>query len=124
MAGANRSSLVLVSNRGPFEHTLDDDGERVIRRGGGGLVTALDALAGLTGATWICNAMTDEDRVVAKEFPDGVVAGGEGREYSLRVVNHDPLAYQRFYSIVANPLLWFVQHYLWDISNAPNITAN
>jgi trehalose 6-phosphate synthase len=124
MAGANRSPLVLVSNRGPIEHTRDDDGARVIRRGGGGLVTALDALAGLTGAVWVCNAMTDEDRVVAKECPDGFLSGGEGRQYSLRIVSHDPVTYQRFYSIVANPMLWFVQHYLWDISNAPNITAN
>jgi trehalose 6-phosphate synthase len=25
--------------------------------------------------------------------------------------------------VIANPLLWFVQHGLWDLSNAPNLTA-
>ena len=26
-----------------------------------------------------------------------------------------------FYNVVANPMLWFIQHYLWDLSNAPDI---
>ncbi|GAC1519229.1 MAG: glycosyltransferase family 20 protein [Thermoleophilaceae bacterium] len=26
--------------------------------------------------------------------------------------------------MVANPLLWFIQHYLWDLSNAPDIRRN
>ena len=33
----------------------------------------------------------------------------------------DPEAYDRFYNIFANPMLWFIQHYLWDQSNAPDI---
>ena len=33
----------------------------------------------------------------------------------------DPEAYDRFYNVVANPMLWFIQHYLWDLSNAPDI---
>ena len=33
----------------------------------------------------------------------------------------DPDAYDRFYNVVANPMLWFIQHYLWDLSNAPDI---
>ena len=116
--------LVLVSNRGPLEHFLDEEGRRAARPGGGGLVTALDALAGLTGAVWVCNAMTDEDRAVARERPEAFGAGDAQRQYSLRMVSHDPEAYQRFYSIIANPMLWFVQHYLWDLSNAPDITTN
>ena len=31
------------------------------------------------------------------------------------------MAYDRFYNMIANPILWFVQHYLWDLSNAPDI---
>ena len=23
--------------------------------------------------------------------------------------------------MIANPILWFIQHYLWDLSNAPDI---
>jgi trehalose 6-phosphate synthase len=36
-------------------------------------------------------------------------------------VESDPTAYDRFYNIFANPMLWFIQHYLWDQSNAPDI---
>ena len=35
-----------------------------------------------------------------------------------------PDAYDRFYNIIANPMLWFIQHYLWDLSNAPDIRRN
>jgi trehalose 6-phosphate synthase len=37
------------------------------------------------------------------------------------MVESDSLAYDRFYNVIANPILWFIQHYLWDLSNAPDI---
>ena len=37
------------------------------------------------------------------------------------MVASDPAAYDRFYNVIANPILWFIQHYLWDLSNAPDI---
>ena len=39
----------------------------------------------------------------------------------MRLVASDSAAYDRFYNVVANPMLWFIQHYLWDLSNAPDI---
>jgi trehalose 6-phosphate synthase len=39
----------------------------------------------------------------------------------VRFVESDEEAYDRFYNIIANPMLWFIQHYLWDQSNAPDI---
>jgi trehalose 6-phosphate synthase len=50
--------------------------------------------------------MTDEDRAVARERAGAVDAGG----YRLRLVEHDPDAYERFYTVAANPTLWFVHH--------------
>ena len=41
--------------------------------------------------------------------------------HRIRLVTSDPEAYDRFYNVVANPMLWFIQHYLWDLSNAPDI---
>src|SRR5690242_3179743 len=26
-----------------------------------------------------------------------------------------------YYSVIANPVLWFIQHYLWDLGNQPVI---
>jgi trehalose 6-phosphate synthase len=114
--------LVLVSNRGPV--TFEPGG--VVRRGTGGLVTALTGLASHRDVTWIASAMTDEDVEVAEEhngrpFP---VHAPDGGEYRVKLVASDPDAYDRFYNIMANPMLWFVQHYLWDLSNAPDIRRN
>src|SRR5205823_7482994 len=44
-----------------------------------------------------------------------------GSEYFVRLVESDPDAYDRFYNVFANPMLWFIQHYLWDLSNAPDV---
>src|ERR687885_793645 len=54
------------------------------------------------------------------EYTASDVKRGSG-EYRVRFVASDSTAYERFYSIFANPLLWFIQHYLWDLSNAPEI---
>src|SRR5918996_3711691 len=114
--------LVIVSNRGPAQFELGPDGERVVQRGGGGLVTALTGLVARRHALWVASAMTDEDVVVARE------SGGEpvsveldGVAYEVLLVESDPFAYDRFYNVIANPILWFIQHYLWDLSNAPDI---
>jgi trehalose 6-phosphate synthase len=114
--------LVLVSNRGPV--TFASDGE--IRRGTGGLVTALIGLATHRDVTWVASAMSEGDVAAAEENegrPFTVEAPG-GEEYRVKLVASDPEAYDRFYNIIANPMLWFIQHYLWDLSNAPDIRRN
>jgi trehalose 6-phosphate synthase len=111
--------LVLVSNRGPV--TFQPGGE--IKRGTGGLVTALIGLASHRPVTWVASAMTDED-VAAAERADGrpfPVTTPDGDEYRVKLVASVPEAYDGFYNIIANPMLWFIQHYLWDLSNAPDI---
>ncbi len=116
------SPLVLVSNRGPV--TFQPDGS--VKRGTGGLVTALIGLASHREVTWVASAMTDEDVEAAERHggdPFPVQAPG-GDEYRVKLVASDPEAYDRFYNIMANPMLWFIQHYLWDLSNAPDIRRN
>jgi trehalose 6-phosphate synthase len=116
---ARRPPLVLVSNRGPV--TFHAGGE--VQRGSGGLVTALTGLASYREATWIASAMSEYDAEVSREhagraFP---VRSPGGAEFHVRLVVSDPDAYDRFYNVFANPMLWFIQHYLWDLSNAPDI---
>ncbi len=114
--------LVLVSNRGPV--TFQDDGS--VKRGTGGLVTALTGLASHRDAVWIASALTDGDVAKAKEESDKpfTVRSPAGGEYQVRLVASEPEAYDRFYNIFANPMLWFIQHYLWDLSNAPDVRRN
>ena len=77
---ASQSQLVLVSNRGPV--TFQAGGE--VKRGTGGLVTALIGLASYREATWIASAMTDEDVEQSEShngeaFPVRAPDGGESR---------------------------------------------
>jgi len=111
--------LLLVSNRGPV--TYDDDGRP--HRGGGGLVTALSGLAAHREVLWIASAMSEGDARIAAIHGDQAfsVRTESGASYRLRLVASDPVAYDRFYNVFANPMLWFIQHYLWDLSNAPDI---
>jgi trehalose 6-phosphate synthase len=117
-----QTPLVLVSNRGPATFARTDDGELEASRGGGGLVTALTGLVHHREAVWVASAMTEEDAEISEEH------GGRSFDiqlddvnYRVRLVESQPDAYEGFYNVVANPLLWFIQHYLWDLSNAPNI---
>jgi trehalose 6-phosphate synthase len=114
--------LVIVSNRGPAEFHRDEAGERTVQRGGGGLVTALSGLVAHRGALWIASAMTEEDILVSREAQGKPVTQDIGGvTYDVLLVESDPVAYDRFYNVIANPILWFIQHYLWDLSNAPDI---
>ena len=115
------SPLIIVSNRGPLQFDRDENGERTVRRGGGGLVTALSGLVSHRDALWIASAMTDEDVEVSNEVGGPIEQELDGVDYRVRLVGSDPTAYDRFYNVIANPILWFIQHYLWDISNAPDI---
>src|SRR6185437_11597975 len=113
--------LIIVSNRGPAQFERDEDGNRTVRRGGGGLVTALSGLVGHRDSLWIASAMTEEDVVVSEEEGGPVSLDIDGIDYRVLMVESDPAAYDRFYNVIANPILWFIQHYLWDLSNAPDI---
>jgi trehalose 6-phosphate synthase len=115
------SPLIIVSNRGPLQFERDESGERTLRRGGGGLVTALSGLVSHRDALWIASAMTDEDVAVSEEEGGPVELSIDSIDYRVRLVGSDPEAYDRFYNVIANPILWFIQHYLWDLSNAPDI---
>jgi trehalose 6-phosphate synthase len=117
--------LILVSNRGPATFARGDDGELHPTRGGGGLVTALKGLVEHRDALWIASAMNDEDAEMSRRH-DGKSFECEvdDTRYRVRLVVSDPDAYDQFYNVIANPLLWFIQHYLWDLSNAPDIRSN
>jgi trehalose 6-phosphate synthase len=120
---ADRRKLIVVSNRAPVSFMRDAAGARVGRRGGGGLVTALASLVARHDVTWVASAMTEEDRAVVLEAEGGPVdeTARDGSVYRLRLVAHEETAYDRYYNVIANPTLWFAQHYLWGLATAPDI---
>lgn len=121
MSDTSKRPLVLVSNRGPV--TFQPGGE--VKRGTGGLVTALTGLASHRDVVWIASAMTKEDAERSEEAGGPFdVESPAGGTYQVRLVASEDAAYDRFYNVFANPMLWFIQHYLWDLSNAPDIRRN
>jgi trehalose 6-phosphate synthase len=116
-----RRRLIVVSNRGPVSYAVEN-GERVAKRGAGGLVTALSGVLSHHEVTWIASGLSDEDKAVAQEaggaFEETTAAGAS---YRMRFVLHDDDAYDRYYNVVSNPVLWFVQHYLWDLALMPTV---
>jgi trehalose 6-phosphate synthase len=107
-----RRKLIVVSNRGPVSVARDGS----IRRSSGGLATALRSLLQHQDVTWIASATSEGERALA----------GETREqdnYRLHLVAHDPQAYDWYYNVVANPMLWFIQHSLWELAYTPKVDA-
>jgi trehalose 6-phosphate synthase len=117
---ANRAPLTL-QRADPFRGTE----ERLVR-GAGGLVTAMGSLATATDAVWVAAARTEEDRILAgRAGRDGTVrlTAEDDTSYRVAFVDAEPEAYDLYYSVFSNPLLWFIQHYLWDLSREPIVDA-
>ena len=80
------------------------------------------------GSLWICAAMSDADRMAAVQ---GVVEGGGGdaeggggdaggEETPVRMLDIPPAIFEGAYNGIANSVLWFVQHMLYDTPNQPS----
>src|SRR5262249_26704692 len=65
--------LLIASNRGPASFSLGADGRLPSQRGGGGVATALSALAGRAEVLWVCAALNDADRAAARAAADGLL---------------------------------------------------
>jgi len=112
--GAVSSPVVLVSNRGPLSF-LEDGGELVATRGGGGLVSGLAPLVAGTDTIWIAAALTDADRTAATR---GVIEADGLRARTLAI---DPAIMAKSYDVGCNVMLWFLYHGLRDLSRRPII---
>ncbi|MFF4320472.1 trehalose-6-phosphate synthase [Streptomyces sp. NPDC001568] len=109
------SQVLVAANRGPLSYALDQDGTLSARRGGGGLVSGLSAaLAQQPEALWICAALSDADREAVRR---GV------REPGVRMLDIDPAVYDDAYNGIANSVLWFTHHHLYDVPREPVFDA-
>jgi trehalose 6-phosphate synthase len=117
--GVETPLIVIVSNRGPLNFSQNEDGTFEVVRGSGGLVTALGPLAEENEVLWVACALSEDDIAWSRAQTE-VFTRVEG--IYLRLMEPDPEAYEAYYNIIANPLLWFIQHQLWDIPRHPSIT--
>ncbi|MCW2726358.1 MAG: alpha,alpha-trehalose-phosphate synthase [Frankiales bacterium] len=110
------ASLLLASNRGPV--SFGDDG--VPRRGGGGLVSALGRVQVPDDAVWVCAALSDPDRRAARAAGGRLERDPAGAvPTAVRMLDLDPVMFDRAYNAVANGVLWFVSHLLYATPSAP-----
>ncbi|MCP9958433.1 alpha,alpha-trehalose-phosphate synthase (UDP-forming) [Streptomyces sudanensis] len=113
------SDILVASNRGPVSYALREaDGGLEARRGGGGLVSGLSAIGPDAGAVWVCAALGDGDREAVRR--------GVG-EKGVRMLDVDALAgegtHAAAYNDVANSVLWFVHHMLYQTPLEPVFDA-
>jgi trehalose 6-phosphate synthase len=110
--------VLVASNRGPVSYQFGADGSLIPSRGGGGMIAGVtDGLAALgpgASATWICAALSDADRAVARA---GDTSDGNG--IPVRMLDIPPDVFDRAYNRVANSTLWFLLHQLFDTPNQP-----
>ncbi|HZB98250.1 MAG TPA: trehalose-6-phosphate synthase [Candidatus Sulfotelmatobacter sp.] len=121
---------IVVAHRAPLSVQRGDPfrggGERLVKAAGG-LVTAMSSLATSTDAVWVTVARNDDDRRLCEEAPPGEpveLVTEDGTRFRVAFVDPDSEAYNLFYNVVSNPLLWFIQHYLWDLAREPNVDTN
>ncbi|MGC5363144.1 alpha,alpha-trehalose-phosphate synthase (UDP-forming) [Streptomyces sp. DT24] len=109
-----KAQVLVASNRGPVSYTLRDDGELDSKRGGGGLVSGLSAIGSDADSLWVCAALGEGDR-------EAVVRGiGEP---GVRMLDIDPEVYADAYNGIANSVLWFVHHLLYQTPMEPVFDA-
>src|SRR5579872_3420481 len=110
---ANRAPLVLHA-ADPYRNTP----ERLVK-GAGGLVTAMTSLASATDAVWVALARDSSDRMLAERGDPAELTTEDGTAIKVAFVEPTSEAYDLYYNVISNPLLWFIQHYLWDLAREP-----
>jgi len=115
-----RQRVLVASNRGPISFQFATDGSLTGQRGGGGMIagvtSGLAAVAPHADVTWICAALSEADRAVARQPDTGTRDPGG---VPVRMLDIPPDIFDRAYNNVANSTLWFVHHLLFDTTNQP-----
>jgi len=114
--------LILAANRGPVSFSALADGTLRHRRGSGGVVTALSQVSEHVPVTWIASAMSDADRRAATD-PKTLDAAMQHGGVRARFASVPRNVFEGAYNVIANPLLWFLQHEMWNLPERPMIDA-
>ncbi|MER5663493.1 alpha,alpha-trehalose-phosphate synthase (UDP-forming) [Streptomyces mirabilis] len=107
-------NILVASNRGPVTYEVQEDGSLRAKRGGGGLVSGLSAIGPDAGALWVCSALGDGDREAVRR---GIAEDG------VRMLDIDADVHADAYNGIANSVLWFVHHMLYQTPLEPVFDA-
>jgi trehalose 6-phosphate synthase len=113
--------VIIASNRGPITIQKRQNGELAFRRGSGGLVTALSGLIREIDATWISCAISEDD----KKWREGQIPLTDNQDaINIKFISPDEDTFEGYYNVIANPLLWFLQHSMWNLPRSPVINRD
>lgn len=101
--------FVVVSNREPYEHVLDDRGAVIVRRPAGGLTSALDPMMQAIAGDWVAWGSGDADRDVSDD-ESRVRVPPEDPRYTLHHVWLDQRDIDEYYLGYSNQVLWPLCH--------------
>jgi trehalose 6-phosphate synthase len=85
-------------------------------RGAGGLVTAITAVAQHYEVLWISCALGVQDEEWVAQMGTQMHTIDQMK---IRLVVPEKSEYEAYYNVISNPLLWFVQHNLYDTPRQP-----
>ncbi|MBC9716540.1 trehalose-6-phosphate synthase [Streptomyces sp. TRM66268-LWL] len=111
MVSEHGAQVLVASNRGPVSYAVREDGTLDARRGGGGLVSGLSAIGSDEDSLWVCSALSDGDREAVRR--------GAG-EPGVRMLDIDADVHADAYNGIANSVLWFVHHLLYQTPLEPS----
>ena len=114
MASTHSAHVLVASNRGPVSYEVREDGSLHTKRGGGGLVSGLSAIGSDADSLWVCSALSDGDREAVRR--------GEG-EPGVRMLDIPADVHADAYNGIANSVLWFVHHMLYQTPLEPVFDA-
>ncbi|WNE97268.1 trehalose-6-phosphate synthase [Streptomyces luomodiensis] len=123
MAAPRSAPILVASNRGPVSYTLGEDGSLTARRGGGGLVSGLSAIGPEAGAVWVCAALGEADREAARRAGTNHLNPGDTGGQQVRMLDIAPDVFAAAYNGIANSVLWFVHHLLYQTPVEPVFDA-
>jgi trehalose 6-phosphate synthase len=105
--------MIVLTHRGPYRFERNAEGTFVARRGAGGIVSALGPLLAEKGSTWIAAALSDDDLEAAR------AGATDGLDIDLRLLELDVAQHRMHYDVIANGVLWFLHHNLFDRIRRP-----
>lgn len=120
---AEKARVLVASNRGPVSYQVHEDGSLHARRGGGGLVSGLSAIGSDAGSVWVCAALGDGDRAAVRRADGGLLPAGDTGGQRVRMLDIDASVHADAYNGIANSVLWFVHHMLYQTPLEPAFDA-
>ncbi|GES31462.1 trehalose-6-phosphate synthase [Streptomyces angustmyceticus] len=116
------AEVLVASNRGPVSYGLAEDGTLTAKRGGGGLVSGLSAIGPDADAVWVCAALGEGDREAVRRTGGALDPADTGGQ-RVRMLDIPAEVQAAAYNGIANSVLWFVHHMLYQTPLEPAFDA-